>query len=800
MKMSLSTAYQVLSRLTVLGTHRLLRQPQPRYHGTLRLKGLSAPVQVFRDRWGVPHIYAKTTSDVLFAQGFIHAQERLWQMDFNRRLVAGRLSEMFGSATVSLDRWMRTLTMRRAAEREADLLDGENRLLLETYAAGVNTCMEREPLPLEFRLLNFKPEPWTPADSLAWVKMMCWDLCVNWETEILRARLIARLGAETAASLEPSMPPEWVRVIPPGVDYSSIGTSALRRASQAQPYTGPAGRSGIGSNNWVLSGSRTNTGMPLLANDMHLGMTAPAIWYENHLCAGDLHVTGVSFPGLPLVIAGHNEHLAWGFTNGFPDVQDLYIEHLRQTPAGKTEYEFRGEWSEAEVHREHIKVKDALPVTEEVVITRHGPIINSLVEGEGLESPLALRWTALDKTSTVKTLLDMNQAASCEAFREVLRGWSCPTQNVVYADRRGNIGYSYPGNIPIRAKGNGAVPVPGWTGDYEWLGYLPFEELPHMFNPAPGYIASANNRVVDDGYPYWVSPDFCTSSRARRIVELIEEKGILSVEDIKRMHMDQVSILARETMRGLEGMDPPDPELLPVFQLFQHWDGHLSATSPQAAIYEVFSRLMIVHITKPRLGEELARRYARKGSTPVLAELTMFGEHAREWLVTVLSDPGSPWWDPDDGRSRNERIYQTMRETVDALKKTCGPDIEDWTWGKIHQLTFGHPLGSVRPLDRIFNRGPYPIGGDGDTVWASGANRIDLGERDMAGPPFRFIADLSNWNQSLGMLVPGQSGHPASTHYDDNIAGFFKGEYHPMLFDREQVMTGTTSKLMLEPG
>ena len=797
-KVSFSAVYQAVSNLTVLGTHRLLRQPKPRHNGTVHMKGLSASVEVFRDRWGVAHIYGKTTQDVIFAQGYSHAQERLWQMDFNRRLVAGRLSEIFGPISIALDRWMRTLTMRRVAEKEVDLLDDEGRLLLESYAAGVNACIEGEPLPLEFRLLHFKPEPWRPADSLAWIKMMCWDLCVNWETEILRARLIARLGAEAAASLEPAVPPEWVRVIPPGVDYSCISSTALQRAAQARQFSGPASRDGIGSNNWVLSGSRTNTGMPILANDMHLGMTAPAIWYENHLSGDNLHASGVSFPGLPLVIAGHNEQVAWGFTNGFPDVQDLYMEHLRQTPEGKTEYEFRGEWLEAQVQREEIKVKDAAPILEEVVLTRHGPIINSLIEGEEMEAPLALRWTGLDETSTIKTILDMNQAASCEAFREALRGWSCPTQNVVYADRQGNIGYSYPGNIPIRARGNGAVPVPGWTGEYEWTGYIPYEELPHMFNPAPGYIASANNRVVDDGYPYWVSPDFCTSSRARRIVELIEEKGILSVDDIKRMHLDQVSILARETMRLLEGIESDDPELAPVFELFRDWDGDLSAASPQAAIYEVFSPLLVVNLTRPKLGE-LARRYAGKGPTPVLAELTMFGEHSREWLMIVLLDPQSPWWDTGDGRSRREVICQTMAETVSTLKTTCGPKIGDWAWGKIHRLTFGHPLGSVKPLDRILNRGPYPIGGDGDTIWASGTNRTDLGEREMVGPPFRFIADLRDWNQSQGILVPGQSGHPASPHYDDNIAGFFKGEYHPMLFDREQVITYTKSKLLLEP-
>ncbi|MGE5463504.1 MAG: penicillin acylase family protein [Syntrophothermus sp.] len=799
LKKSFSASRQAVSGLAALTRHRLLGQPRPRYAGSLRLKGLSAPVEVLRDKWGVPHIYAGSTPDLLFAQGYIHAQERLWQMDFNRRLVAGRLSEILGSATVSLDRWMRTLTMRRVAESEVSLLDEQSRQLVDSYVAGINACIELEALPLEFRLLNYRPEPWTPADSLSWVKMMCWTLCVNWESEILRARLIARLGPEAAASLEPTVPPEWVRVVPRGVDYSCIGKTALQRAAESRPFTGPGGRQGVGSNNWVLSGSRTTTGMPILANDMHLGMGAPAVWYENHLSSDDLHVTGVSFPGLPLVIAGHNEKVAWGFTNGFPDVQDLYMEHLRKTPEGRTEYEYRGEWLEAEVRREEIRVRDAEPVIEEVVLTRHGPIINSLIEGEGMELPLAMRWTALDPANALPALHGMNRAESCEAFREAVRGWYWPTQNMVYADRQGNIGYSFPGHIPIRARGNGAVPVPGWTGEYEWTGYIPYEELPHMFNPAPGYIASANNRVVDEGYPYWVSLDYCTSGRARRIVELIEEKGTLSLEDIRQMHMDQVSILARETMmRALEGIDPADPELLPVFQMFQGWDGHISAGSPQAAVYEIFYRLMIRDITTPKLGE-LAPRYAGKGPTPLLYEGSLFGDHSREWLLTVLSDPHSPWWEGDGELGRVELIRRTLKEAVAMLRESCGPAMQDWSWGKIHQLVFAHPLGSVKPLDRVFNRGPYPIGGDGDTIWASMIGSVDLQGRDIIGPPFRFIADLSDWNRSQGILVPGQSGHPASRHYDDNIAGWFKGEYHPMLFDREQVMTQITDRLVMEP-
>ncbi len=792
------SAYEAVRSLAVLGAYWLLRQPKPRTRGKLCLNGLSAPVEVLRDRWGVPHIYGQTTEDVVTAQGFVHAQERFWQMDFNRRLVAGRLSEILGPVAVGVDRWMRTLTMRRVTERETDSLDAESRSLLEAYAAGVNGYLATGPLPLECRLLNYQPEPWILADSLSWVKMMSWTLSVNWETEILRARLVARVGEEAAAWLEPTVSEEWVRIVPPGVDYSCIGSEALERAVRSRDLTGPGAREGVGSNSWVLSGSRTATRMPILANDMHLGMSAPAIFFENHLAGGDLQVTGVSFPGLPLVISGHNENVAWGFTNGFADVQDLYMDHLRQTPEGGTEYEFKGEWLPAEVIREEIEVKGAESVVEPVIVTHHGPIINGLIEGEGMESPLALRWTALEGTTTLGTLLAMNEASSCEAFREALRGWLCPNQNVVSADREGNIAYSYAGRIPIRAKGDGSVPVPGWTGEYEWIDFIPFEELPHMWNPPAGYVATANNRVVDEGYPHCLGSDFVTGSRARRIVELIEAKVVLSVEDVREMHLDQVSILARETMRGLADVSPDDPQLGAIFELFRGWDGEISVDGPRAAVYEVFVRRLISMLTEPKLGE-LAVRYAGKGPRPILAEGSMFGERCREWLLRTVRDPESPWWETGDGRSRRELVCQAMRETVEVLRELCGPEMGDWAWGKIHKLTFGHPLGSVKPLDRVFERGTFPIGGDGDTIWASGGSRHDLSQARIVGPPFRFIADLSDWNKSLGHLVPGQSGHPASPHYDDGIPGFFAGEYHPMVFDREVVVAEAVDTLMLEP-
>ena len=528
----MSPAHTVLGPIVQAALRWLSRRRLPQTAGTLRLPGLEAAVEVVRDRWGVPHIYAESTHDLMVAQGFVHAQDRLWQMDFQRRLVAGRLAEVLGAVAAPVDRWFRTIGMRRVAEQEVSLIDAGVRADLEAYAAGVSSRIARGRLPVEFTLLRYRPEPWTVADTLSWIKMMSWDLSVNWETELLRARLIARLGPERAAELEPEYFACWPRVVPPGVEYSAIGSAALRRAGAARPLAGPSAREGLGSNNWALAGSRTTTGAPILANDMHLQMGMPCIWYENHLAGGDLDVTGVTFPGIPGVISGHNGHVAWGFTNGFPDVQDLYVERLRRTDDGRVQYEYRGEWLDAQVVREEIRVKGGGTVVEQVVITRHGPIINGLAPDLAGEQPLALRWTSLEPDRMVEGLHGMSRAKNCLEFREALRDWTAPVQNTVYADTEGNIAYSFPGKVPIRARGDGRVPVPGWTGEYEWTGYIPYEELPHLYNPPQGYIATANNRVVDEAYPYHIGLEHCTGDRAQRIVELIEARDKVDLSSI----------------------------------------------------------------------------------------------------------------------------------------------------------------------------------------------------------------------------------------------------------------------------
>jgi penicillin amidase len=713
---------------------------------------------------------------------------------------------------------MRTLTMRRVAEFEVGLLPEADRALLEAYAAGVTAFIQTGALPVEFTLLRYQPEAWQEADSLAWVKMMAWTLSDNWATELVRARLIARLGPEKAAELDPDYHPDWPTVLPPGVDYSGIGTSALELAEAARPFTGPSPYEGLGSNNWVVHGERTASGAPLLANDMHLGLTIPAIWFENHLHCPELTVIGVSFPGIPGILSGHNGRVAWGYTNGFPDVQDLYMEKLRRTVEGGVEVEFQGKWEPATVLKEYIQIKGQETVAHEVIVTRHGPVINSLNPELTGETPLALRWTALEPNLMITSLVEMMRAQDVSALHAALRGWHTPAQNVVYADVHGDIGYTLPGKIPIRAQGDGQVPVPGWTGDYEWDAYIPFEALPHRINPPEGFFATANNKVTGNDYPYYLGRETIGPDRAARIIELLEARPRLDLPDMQAMQFDLVCPSARRLQELLDGLRVEDPEQQALLDLLQDWDGRLAADSAPALVYEVFYRRMIALLLTNRLDEyiletrkngrtevearrdDLAEYYLGKGPVPVLFESTLFGFRALEWLLDLLEQPESPWYDLGGGQDRAAVIRAALADTLTYLKANLGPQPQDWQWGKVHQLLFAHPLGSQAVLSAFFNRGPYPIGGDQNTVWATGSRPHVPEGQQLIGPAYRMIVDLGNLENSCAILTPGQSGRPGTAHYDDQIEDWFEGNYHPMLFTEAQLAKQPLKMLRLTPG
>lgn len=790
----------------------------PKISGQLRMAGLRAPIEIIRDGWGVPHIYAANDTDVFFGQGFVHAQDRLFQMEYSRRLASGRLAEIFGRRALPVDRWMRTLTLRRIAEHEASHLDEQTAQMLQAYANGVNAFLARRWRPIEFIILGIRPEPWVIADTLSWVKMMAWSLSVNWEAELLRARAIARLGPEAASELEPPHLKRWPYIIPPGSDYSNIGDWALERARKSRPFSGPSPYQGLGSNNWAVSGTLTADGRTIFANDMHLALTAPAIWYENHIVSDRINAIGVTMPGVPGVISGHNGMVAWGYTNGFVDVQDLYLEKLRRSPEGAVQVEYKDEWENAIVLKEKILVKGGSIETEEVIITRHGPIINNLAPDFVGEQPLALRWTSLDPDPSVNGYYSLLTAADCAEFHEALKHWFGPVVNIISADMAGNIAYTLAGKIPVRARGNGRVPVPGWTDEYEWIGYLPFDTLPHLNNPAQGYIATANNRVTAEDYPVRIELEPISGDRAQRISELILDSSLrgdekITVDYFRRMQFDQVSPSARWFGRYLNSIierqsaHTPRSELIDVLDLMKDWDGTLSSNGPPPVIYQVFIRklaeLLLTHKLKESPGEprhgSLTERFMGKGPTPVIADRGLFGERWLPWLIDILQASDAAWFDLGSGESRDAVVKQALLQAFQELKQTLGSDPTRWSWGRLHKATFHHILGTRPYFCRLFNRGPYPIGGDSTTIWATGTSYHNLDTENMVGPGYRMIINFLDLDQSISLLAPGQSGNPGSRHYSDQVKGWFTGGYHPMLYSRKSILAGSQHILRISP-
>jgi penicillin amidase len=795
----MNTFLTLLGPIVKVWLKMMCRRRLPQTSGMLRLNGLNDTVDILRDHWGIPHIYAQSIHDLVFAQGYVHAQDRLWQMEFQRRVSSGRLAEIFGKDVLEVDRWMRVIGLRRAAVNDVHTIAREILLEQEAYAEGVNAFIKTGRLPVECALLRHTPERWTPCDTISWNKLMSWSLSTNWESELIRKRVFEALGKINGEELEPGYNDACPVILSPGEHAARDANNPLNKNDDARRFIGPSAKDGIGSNCWVISGSRTASGKPILANDMHLMLGLPSIWYENHLICGSFEVAGITAPGVPMIITGHNTKVAWGFTAGLADVQDLYEERLMPVKRGEVQYEYRGKWLPAEVVREKIMIRGGKHVFEDVVITRHGPVINKLASQVSGKNPYALRWSAYDTDTTPKAMYGLIRAKNCTDAHEALRYWVTPNLNVVYADTEGNIAYTCAGALPVRESGQGKVPVPGWSGEYEWHGSIPFEKLPHLQNPPEGFIVTANNKITQEGTHSSILQEHCTGDRALRITELIKARSSIDVPYTKKMQYDLCSPTARTVTRHLHSLETDEPELAPLLSRMKKWDGTLYASSTEAAVYEVFMRHLITALVPNEL-DELVQYYMGKGVNPHLSQFSMFGWHSWEWLIKVLRDDTSECWRQGRENTKDETMLSALRSAVAWMKDTFGPSsLEECTWGRIHTLTFSHPFSRIRALARFFNRGPYPLGGDGTTVWSGFSNMHDLDSATVVGPPYRFIADLSHLEDSKGQLVPGQSGNPASDHYDDQIDGWFSGEYHPLTVPSGKLRDEKTTRLQLIP-
>ena len=770
------------------------KQALPPVEGEVKAPGLHGEVQVIRDTWGVPHIYASDLHDLFLAQGWVIASERLFQFDFMTRLANGTLSELFSELTLPIDRFVRTMGWNRIGEKIASEFDDRSLELSNDYFAGIRAWVETMPeKPVEYQVLD--ADPTLPDDDhiigagAANAVFMAYGLSRNWDHELLRAEIAERLGPEVMRTLFPDLDTESA-LVEAGKEGGADRTALLRDAILPP--------SGQGSNNWVIDATRTTTGKPLLANDPHLAVAAPSIWFECHLSAPNYHAAGVTFPFSPGIIVGHNERIAWGFTNTEGDVMDLYLERLSEDGA---QAEYQGSWEPLTIHREEIVVRGHdEPHVLEVKESRHGPILDSymvgiadpvIVEG-GIRQTYALRWAATEGCVQPSAIFAINTAESWEEFREAVRAWDCPGQNMVYADVDGNIGYQLTGKYPIRRKGDGTVPVPGWTDEYEWDGWVPFDELPRAFNPEDGFLVTANNKMHDESYPHNLGRDFLPPYRARRVAQMICERETHDAASFARMQMDTVSLPAADLVPTLISIEPSSDRQKAALSLLAEWNHDVAADSAAAALYEVWNKHIALRVLRRLFdGDEalLTHFYGRRQWTNAFQY---------QVLPNLLAYPTARWWGANGTKARDAVLREALDEALDELAASLGEDMDAWRWGSLHRATFAGRLALIPDLAELFTAGVVEMGGDEQTV-AQGLFEPGWSYDVVVAPSWRQILDPSDWDASIGTHTVGQSGNPASPHFADLLPLWAAGANHPMPFSREAVERHAEAQLRLQP-
>jgi penicillin G amidase len=768
-------------------------RPLPQLDGSISLPDLQKEVTVERDNWGVPHIRAASLVDAVEAQGYVVAQDRLWQLDLMRRASRGQLSEIFGPLALKSDKQFRTFGFSRAADRDFAAMDKDSRALMEAYARGVNAFIQQHQntLPLEFTLLKYKPQPWQPTDSLVIAGYMYQTLTDTWERELDRAKVEERVGADRSKALfAVDAPMDHFVVGDPDVpndgsqasrgdpdddddDDDDMPTDSILKAAVPSPTgvgtpetfaditsalwpsvqgyleeTQSEIRKGLGSNNWVVSGAHTATGKPLLANDTHLELSIPPIWYEIHLTAPGFNAKGFTLPGAPLIVIGHNDRIAWGFTNNGADVQDLYIETFN--PAAPDEYRVNGAWVKAQIFDETILVKGQADEHLRVVVTRHGPVVHQ--EGDKV---YALRWTALEPGGLGSTYNWLSTAKNWHEFREVMKRVWGPGQNAVYADVEGNIGYIMAARVPIRKKGHGEVPVPGDTDTYEWTGYIPFDQLPKALNPDSGLIVTANARVVGPNYKPYLTDRWEEPYRTARIYDLLHDKTNLRPIDMLKVETDTYSyphaFLADQMASAAKKVQPKDARAKKLVDGLKDWNGIADADSSMVSFLVMARRAALELILDPYLGKDT----------------NLYSWRSTVFLQKVLTDRPAKWL-PPAYKNYDELLATTADRAVAMLaEQTKSERVDDWQWKELNSLDMLHPIGREGFLKHLLSITGKPQSGTGYSVRAATKRH---------GPSMRFIANLANWDDSILLIPAGESGQVGSGHYTDQFSYWYEGK------------------------
>ena len=764
-----------------------LKSAIPSLTGSVQLRGLQGTVKVFRDRYGIPHMKAESELDAFFAQGFVTAQDRLWHMEYDRRRGSGRWAEAVGESAVAQDKMMRRFRLEASAKADYQVMDPHTKDVFDAYAAGVNAFITSgDALPVEYRITRLEPEPWQPWDGLTAYKVRHISMGV-FESKVWRARMVREVGPEAAGKLFPGFEPGYLMILPPGSTSPGPLDEGLKELAEGAAGLNHLNEMDSGSNSWVLSGAETATGKPILAGDSHRALDTPSAYYQNQVACPEFDVVGLSFPGVPgFPHFGHNGRVSWSVTHTAADYQDLYVERFQD---GK--YLYKDRWLDAETHDETIKVRDGTDVHTKVTVTQHGPVIAGYPDqGSGL----AFKYTATERASTWPEILwRMLRVENSKELVDSMSGWVDPCNNLLFADIHGNMGYLCRGRIPIRSRVNGWLPVPGWMGEHEWEGDIPFDELPVSINPPEGYIATANNRPVGDDYPHYIAIDFTPEFRVRLVTEGLKSLHRPTAEDMEQVHAQRGSIPALAYLGVVKQIDPKDAAIKAAKDLLLDWNGEMNANQVQPTIYSAMRDAMLKEVLETNLTEKLAY----DAWHPADRGLGSFSNRLKARLVAMIEQDDRSLL--PEGDTWPTAVARALSKAVATLSERLGGDMGQWQWERVHQARPKHNLSAAFPeLAELLDPPAIPSSGDGDTPLQGGyspANPATVTSLSVA----RYSYDPSDWENSLWVVPLGSSGHPGSPHYADQSETWRQVKMIPMGYDWGRIEASCETKQTLEP-
>lgn len=782
----------VIIIVSLAGTVSLVRSAWPDYKKDVKLESKlhNGEAEVYRDQWGVPQIYAKDNYSLFFVQGYVQAQDRLWQMEMNRIIGNGELSKYFGNGFVELDYYMRTIGLKRVAESSYGLLNEETKENLNAYVDGVNAYLEKneKSLPVEFKVLGVKPDKWNAGDVLTTCNIMVTYMSYNYLIEIMRAKIVATLGEEAVNELFLYEEENEIMVPEDLDDYRWLNEEsgtldlAFLNKSYAQKW---------GSNNWVINGEHTKSGKPILCNDTHISLSMPSMWYEMGLHSDNYNVSGYSLIGAPYVVIGHNDKISWGITNVTTDVQDLYVEKLDDIDNPK-QYYYKDEWHDLKIEKEKIEVKESDTIERNVYYTEHGPLVNEAMEIG--KQPISMKWTLYDGNTLLNAVTAINQAGNWSEFREGLREWNNAAQNFVYADVYGNIGYQNTSKVPIREKYHqGLLPVPGWTGTYEWKGYVPYDELPSQYNPEEGHIVTANNKTVSNDYEYYISDDWSADYRVSRIKELLSQTENATIEEMERIQLDTYSIPAEKLVPYFINIQTEDEIEKAAIGILKNWDYKEDGDSAAAAIFEVWYNKLVTRVINDNLNYRTNQDYQPSD------RFLDYADFHYPFMIQIMNDNTNHWFDlkdTEETETRDDLLKMTLKETMKELKIKKEKDLSKVEWGKIHSVTLrDSAFGSagIGIIEKIFNSSTYGYNGGNVTINVGGYGW----EGDYSinfGTSQRMIIDMNDFDNSVNINSSGEVQQIFHKNREDQTKFWTSGEYKTFLFSKEKIESNSKYK------